>query len=770
MVTPTPGIGPELARESAPISLPTYESVNYPSARIATKKANALLEKHQSSSRQQLPVASSYHLASQTVESPNPQQVEMQTITAPSLNQAVASLTKTTTTNPGATYTRLSKRLSKQKHDEAAAKAGYIDALIDPDIEEDDFASMATPAQDSFGLGQLDHSLQLLSLYRDDGNYFDGTLDYGLHYIGRINTVNWGQIRVNAIALDEYRDYQGPAGVASNYYQHNSGIRRLSVEQYGLPITDNISMDNIWGSHRQARYSPYRARPNLVNTRFSAAEPDIQGMSSNLRFGRSSVSLSGGDLGRTQGSILPGFRETEGEVRRGQFTHTRERNAFSGEVWRTKELENLDNRRGYRLGYDRLLGDNTTVSFTTVASGDNRAHLLGSATQTEFDRHEMGLYWFDPDIVWLDTKIGDDNGGAFYRYTGHRGTFNWGSSVELRRDGISSEEFAQRDTSFFSLNLANRLTRRSSLSGAYSFRRVTSESANAIEYNEHNVRTFYTLTHRHNARSSMGIHMRNRGTDSEVDLNYGWSKDLRGDSSAEIEGGYRLAQVDSQQAQEYRVAARWNKQFYGGQFLSMGLGYTAGTSAFDDNQGFTGFFNFDSPITTNLGLSLQLDYSRSETNYIDQDISSTLFTNNQFDDERFSEHREFTALLKLSFRLNGNGGNSAISNRGRRSGAGGVRGIVFVDRNNDGVRQANEPGVKGITLFLNSVYPTVTDANGEYRFPAVGIGEHFLMIDETALPLPWSLKQGEFMPVSVSLRRTTTRDIPLSTISLADAD
>ena len=166
------------------------------------------------------------------------------------------------------------------------------------------------------------------------------------------------------------------------------------------------------------------------------------------------------------------------------------------------------------------------------------------------------------------------------------------------------------------------------------------------------------------------------------------------------------------------------------------MGYTSGTSDFDDNQ----------------------------------DISDTLFTNNQFDDENLTSYREFTALLKLSYRLNGQGSQRALSNRGRRHGAGGVRGMVFVDQNGDGVRQANEPGVKGISVFLNSVYPTVTDSNGEYRFPTVGIGEHFIMIDETALPLPWSLTRGEYTPVSVGLRRTTVVDIPLSTISLADAD
>ena len=203
----------------------------------------------------------------------------------------------------------------------------------------------------------------------------------------------------------------------------------------------------------------------------------------------------------------------------------------------------MDDRHGYRLAYDRLLGQNTTLSFTTVGGGSSRAHLVGGSTEAAFSRQDFGAYWFDSDLIWLDTRIGDDNGGAFYRYTDRSGTLNWGSSIELRRDGLSGDN-VQRDTGFLSANVSNRVNRRSNISGAYSFRHVRSQSNTQRDYDEHNLRTFYTLSHQRSARSSLGLLLRRRGPDSEMDFSSGWSKDLRADSSAELEGGDRLAQLD----------------------------------------------------------------------------------------------------------------------------------------------------------------------------------------------------------------------------------
>ena len=82
-----------------------------------------------------------------------------------------------------------------------------------------------------------------------------------------------------------------------------------------------------------------------------------------------------------------------------------------------------------------------------------------------------------------------------------------------------------------------------------------------------------------------------------------------------------------------------------------------------------------------------------------------------------------------------------------------INGTKFQDTNGDGVRQAGEPGLAGITLFLdanaNGVYDageptTLSDANGNYLFTAVGAGAYSV---REIVPTGWM--QTTINPASV---------------------
>ncbi len=661
----------------------------------------------------------------------------------------------------------------------------YVDQLIDPDVEEDSFLAYVA-ANDSHGpLSAIDQSIELVGLYRQDNAYFDSTFDRGLHYIARMNTSNWGQLRLNLVALDEYGFSPRGDFTQGERYRGKSGLARLSIEQYNLPVTDWLSMDNVLGTHRQVRYNPFRERPNLINYRFSAAEPDVLGFSSQLKFGRSGVGLSVGKLGQTRGTILPGFERTEGDIKRVQFTHVRERHAISTDFWRTDNQTAIDNRTGFRLSYDHLLSNRTTVSLTGAASGDSYAWLAGGSTQDGETKHDYGVYYFGADMVWLDSRIGDDNAGSFYRFHTRRGRHTFGSSIELRRDGLTNSSSSQTDTGFFSLSVSRRIDRRSNISSVYNYRRVNfSGGGTAFSVDnslgddllntrrgsrqEHSLRSYYTRNHQTNARSNLGVVMRTREGSKEAQLNYGWSKDLNNDATLELNSSYRRSFDTLERSTEAIINGSWSKQFAGGSFFAMGLGYNQSRSALDSTRGVTGFVNLERPFSQRLALSLQLDYNRSQADYeFDEDISGTFFTENRFEEERLNGLKQFSALLSLTYRRGGRSQSTTL--RGTGQGSGRVQGYVFVDNNRDGVRQPGEPGLAGITVFLNSVYPVVTDSQGAYRFPSVGLGEHFVFIDESTLPLPWTLAEGEYTPLSVQLRRTTKLNIAVSPINLADS-
>ena len=662
-------------------------------------------------------------------------------------------------------------------------KAAYIDNLIDPSVPADSYLDALSTRKNHNNLwGKLDQSIELHSQYRKttqlnteiDDQAASGSIDLGLHYIARKSTRNWGNFRLNLIALQEENRNSFLANT-----NNQSGLARFSLEQYNLPINDRLSLNNILGTHRQARYNPFRDRPNLINYRFGAAEPDILGFSSQLLAGHTGLAVSAGRLGQSQGSLLPGFVRTSGNVKRIQATHVSKNNAITADVWRTSDQESIDNRTGFRLGYDRLFSDKTVLSLNAVRSGTNSAFLIGGSTISNAAQHDFGAYYFQPDIIWLDQRIGDDNVGGFYRFQTRTSVRNWGGSIELRKDGLQNPNGQKTTSGFLSLNMAHRLSRQSSLNHVYNYRAVRSNRVNNAQFNgtdtnnsdEHSIRSFYSTTHRSGSRNNINALLRLGSNSEEWSLGYGYSKELAQDATLELTSTYRSQFGSNARSKDWLINTSLSKQFAHGTYLSAGGGYNFGRSLLDDNEGLTSYLNLEQNFGANFSLSMQLDYSRESTRFsTENDFEDTFFTNNEFFDENEFGSRQFFALLSLRYQRGGNSTPEVLHRRGRGNGSGAVRGFVFVDNNNDGIRQASEPGVPGVTVFLNSVYPVVTDSRGEYSFPSVGLGSHFLFIDESALPLPWTLTDGEYTPLTVELRRSVQLNIAVSPITLAEAD
>lgn len=95
------------------------------------------------------------------------------------------------------------------------------------------------------------------------------------------------------------------------------------------------------------------------------------------------------------------------------------------------------------------------------------------------------------------------------------------------------------------------------------------------------------------------------------------------------------------------------------------------------------------------------------------------------------------------------------------SAAGGLRGTVYLDADNNGRRDASELGVPNITVVLDRRYVARTDSQGRYEFPAVAAGEHVIEVQTDNVPLPWSPAMREPAKTSIYVRQDTTHDFPL---------
>jgi len=79
---------------------------------------------------------------------------------------------------------------------------------------------------------------------------------------------------------------------------------------------------------------------------------------------------------------------------------------------------------------------------------------------------------------------------------------------------------------------------------------------------------------------------------------------------------------------------------------------------------------------------------------------------------------------------------------------------VWEDTNGDGIQDAGEPGVEGVTVMLfnadgspvvdmdgNPVAPVTTDANGNYTFDNLPAGDYYVQFDLTTLPQGYSVTE-----------------------------
>lgn len=128
-----------------------------------------------------------------------------------------------------------------------------------------------------------------------------------------------------------------------------------------------------------------------------------------------------------------------------------------------------------------------------------------------------------------------------------------------------------------------------------------------------------------------------------------------------------------------------------------------------------------------------------------------------------SETRVTDKQLFLSLRYDTRWGTplSPVGYASGKPGRGSVRGVLFLDHNDNGVRDPEEPGVGGVLIYLDRGYSIETDAAGEFGFAPVPTGEHQLSIDIGNVPLPWVPATDGTIRVQVMPRQAAIVEIPL---------
>ncbi len=245
-------------------------------------------------------------------------------------------------------------------------------------------------------------------------------------------------------------------------------------------------------------------------------------------------------------------------------------------------------------------------------------------------------------------------------------------------------------------------------------------------------------------------------------LNYDLFYNTREGSTLQVGLEYDRDHSDQQRSDRYHIDTSWRTVLNHGGGLSIGTGYGYSDDRSGNNAGWNGYLSYDLAFGAHWGFSAQMDYNRTEYDLDGYDLSDSLFTDNELVESRHGNSEQFSLLVNVTYAFGGLRESGILGASGNRRGAGTVRGRLFLDTNGDGIAQSNEYGVAGVRVYLDSIYPVTTDARGEFDYPAVSPGEHFIFVDESLLPLPWGLNGVEYTPLRVNLRGTTRVDIPVT--------
>jgi hypothetical protein len=121
---------------------------------------------------------------------------------------------------------------------------------------------------------------------------------------------------------------------------------------------------------------------------------------------------------------------------------------------------------------------------------------------------------------------------------------------------------------------------------------------------------------------------------------------------------------------------------------------------------------------------------------------------------------ERSSGYSIALRYEARAGTSIAPIGGRpQDGAGSVEGVIYLDLNRNGQMDAGERGAADVSVAINSMHITKTDASGRFEFPWVSAGRFSIAVLDETLPLPWTSPDGGTQTIDVARRETTRLNI-----------
>ena len=624
------------------------------------------------------------------------------------------------------------------------ASEHYTDQLIDFD-GTDGWARFQDIDDEEQPEGLRSYSVEYRH-YQDDMDRGGKSYEDGFILHARRETRDYGEFELLATVRDAR-----PSDESS--FDDSSG-GRLTLRQYGFALNKDWLLDNSLGVLRSdtdpVLSSSYRF--NLPSTLVSGVKNWSRDASTELRFSAGKV----GTLGNGQ---VEDFDTTSGTLVSMGASHALNSNwLLTGNVLALRDDDDIKDHEsgGLALQYQSADGRHRYVGHTLLDSDGGNGVWLDGDDQIGAWRQRYGIFWREPDMLWGNASLTDDQQGLYTRSEFRAPRYNVTVGTDFTENNVKDDNALPKNrfsNVFVSGN--RRVLRTTSVGSTASYLKVDPQNSAAGE--ESQVIRLSTYIQQQFAIGDTRLEL--SGSDVEKNSGNGNVYGITWDQGWNV--------------------SRWMT-------LSTTLSHEQSSGLDEDDERNAASMLFTHDVTPDLKWNGSVSYARRKTdNMPDRDsYNVTLgsawrflpdweanldltWTRAEENTSLFNETfdvDEKTLLFRVRYDIRKGRPFNTAGNKNGSAGYGEVTGEVFFDDNRDGIRQAGERAASGVFVYLDRRYERVTDNEGRYTFNMVPAGEHAVSIAVEDLPLPWGLDDDAPQSVSVAVREDAVVNFALTRI------
>lgn len=603
------------------------------------------------------------------------------------------------------------------------------------------------------------------------------SLSAGTHLDYQLETQNYGDVQVQADT--SFKQYDATWQSTKNHYE------KVTVRNRNLPVSDSIIADTEVGDIVSRVPSGF-AR----SSRVGLGNSSVRGVGTRLTGEKFEVVAGTGKRGYLVGEPYAGYKPLDGNLTWAGYSQpVGEHTAVAAHYTHVDQLHDnqlseTDNANT-KLTVDSLaLGanytkatDNAEINASALLlhsqTQDSQAHtqaangvMLDASIKKGKQQHSVGVYSSQPNLRYAESSLPASQ-GAYWRWEQQHARQSMGTYVEVEQ---SQGQASHTD---------NKLTRLSASANA-SYQLERGHSVGASLQLNHSINELNVGNDASNQQR--GAHLnayyqgrwQNKRSQVNVNAHYNdqvvanapaatgyelqWEQDWLADSYTtmrpELSSTLGVAVDQSQQDKQVYPTAGIRGRYWLDADWSVGgsLRYTSRTGNLATSQGLAGSVNTEYELGQGWSVGGSVNLNQAKV-----DVNATAFSQ-----PLVSRTTDKSAYVYLRWQGTRGKPYQAVgkASKGKR-GTGSIQGLVFFDKNRDGLRQADEPGIPQVEVVLDDGYRVTTDQHGQFDMPTVWVGEHTVSLDSSTIPLPWEVPNSKAKQVKVAIRSTKELALPL---------